>query len=432
MAEPQRRSPNELLEAIAKASGNTPQPKFGQVAASVLNLMNGISQIAIFKEVVDEAGAVNELSTASVRNQRGLVVSKDDLKSILRYVDLAKSLPLTETAAETYLGYKKDDPFFNDEKHKFLLPSKQVEFDLPIYNHAIEWDGLAVDIQNIGNALVSYSLSFTNKADSTIKILDDLNQYLKVHGFIADATGKDIVEAGTDMLKLWKKDTENHLKTVSDTYNKLNTFRTALNGTINKSITDRSTAIRALNLTPELEQLKKQIKDLDDEIDRLKKEYDEAVGLAFTGAGGLIFGGIGIIAWAITGGIFGNRAEKIRKKQNDKREELKPLKDKLTALDKIDGSIRDLENSTKDLSQALASADTGLQHLIVAWDGIKEDIDNAVAHLNNMDDPEYVKYVSTLTSELKAARDSWSDCHNIAKDLIKCFDDAYKEYEANK
>ncbi|MCM1121511.1 MAG: alpha-xenorhabdolysin family binary toxin subunit A [Eubacterium sp.] len=432
MAQPQRMTSNALLEAIAKAAGNAPQPKFGQTAAVLLNLMNGTPQTGPFKDIIDAAGAAGEVSNISVQNQRGLVVSKDDLKNILKYVNLAKSLPLTEADAEIYLGYKSDDPFFDEEKHKFLLPKRQVEFDLPIYNHAVQWDGLAVDIQNIGNALVSYSMSFKNKADSTIKVLEDLNQYLKVHGFIADDTGKDIVEAGTETLNLWKKDTLRHQQTVKNTYDKLGTFRSALTGTIDKSIRDRGTAIRALDLGSEIEKLQQQVQDLKDDIELLQKEYNEEVGLAFTGAGGLIFGLVGILSWAITGGIFGDKAEKTRKEKNAKENELAPLEKKLKSLDQINGNISELETSTTDLSLSLASADTGMQHLIVAWDGILKDIDSAVEHLNNMDDPEYVKRVAGLTSELKDARDSWDGCYKIAEELVKCFTDAYQEAQRNK
>lgn len=101
MAEPLRRSANALLEAIAKASQNAEPAKFGQTAASVLSLMDGTSRIEAFRGIVDAADAADELSEKAVQEQKGLIVSKDDLKCILRYVDMAKALPLTKETAET-------------------------------------------------------------------------------------------------------------------------------------------------------------------------------------------------------------------------------------------------------------------------------------------------------------------------------------------
>lgn len=432
MAEPQRMISNELFEAIVKASDNAPQPKFGQVAATVINLMNGTPQTDQFKAIISEAGALSEVSNVSVQNRRGLIVSKDDLKSILKYVNLAKDLPIKESDAEIYLGYNKNDSFFEEEKHKFLLPEKQVEFDQPIYNHAAQWDKLVEGIQNIGNELVSYSRDFKREADDTIDILKDLYKYLKVHGFIADNTGKDIVDAGTKTLNTWKEDTTRHQQTVKNTYDKLSMFRSTLTKTIDKSIRERGNAIRALNMSSEIVQLEQQIQEVKKEKAKLQKQYDEEVGLAFTGAGALIFAPAGIIAWAITGGIFGDKAEKTRKKQDEKNAELEKLEKNLGTFNRISGNISKLETATKDLSLALSSADIGFQHLMIAWDSILKDIDNAVEHLNNMDDPEYVTRVVNLKNELENARDSWDDCQYIAEELVKCFKDAYEEFQANK
>ena len=432
MAEPLRRSANALLEAIAKASQNAEPAKFGQTAASVLSLMDGTSRIEAFRGIVDAADAAEKKKKKAVQEQKGLIVSKDDLKCILRYVDMAKALPLTKETAETYLGYKSNDSFFGEEKHKFLMPEKQVAFDKPIYDHAVQWDPLAVEIQNVGKTLTDYAKLFASRADSTVEVLQDLNKYLKVHGFIADDSGKQIVECGTEMLRLWKDDTGRHKDNVQKTYRKLGVFRDEMNDKISKSVVDRSKAIAALDLCTEQRDLQQEIDDLKQEIKSLEQEYKEAVGLAFTGSAGLVLGIPGIISWAVTGGIYGDRAEKIRKKKKEKNRELKPLEEKLDKYSKIDGSIKKLETSITDISHALSSADIGLQHIMTVWNSLEQDIDNALLHLNRMDDPEYVKYVFTLTNELKEARTSWAGCKKIAEDLLRCFKEAYEEYGKTK
>ena len=312
------------------------------------------------------------------------------------------------------------------------MPEKQVAFDKPIYDHAVQWDPLAVEIQNVGKTLTDYAKLFASRADSTVEVLQDLNKYLKVHGFIADDSGKQIVECGTEMLRLWKDDTGRHKDNVQKTYRKLGVFRDEMNDKISKSVVDRSKAIAALDLCTEQRDLQQEIDDLKQEIKSLEQEYKEAVGLAFTGSAGLVLGIPGIISWAVTGGIYGDRAEKIRKKKKEKNRELKPLEEKLDKYSKIDGSIKKLETSITDISHALSSADIGLQHIMTVWNSLEQDIDNALLHLNRMDDPEYVKYVFTLTNELKEARTSWAGCKKIAEDLLRCFKEAYEEYGKTK
>ncbi len=433
MSEPMKNAQNDLIQAIAQASQNAERAKFGQVASAVFSLMNGVSQIEPFRDVVAAAGAVDELSQTAVQRQRGLILSKDDLKSILRYVDMAKALPLTESDAERYLGYKKDNLFFKEESHEFLLPHNQVKFDRPIVEHADQWAPLAVQVQSLGKYLSDYAQSFVKKADEVIKVLNDLNEYLIVRGGVIDDKSTIIVAYATDVLRAWKKNTRFYRDKVEVVYRNLNTFRNRLNDTVSKSIEERSLAIARLNLCGEETELQQQIKALEDEKEGLEKEYDQAVGLAFTGtAGFLFFGAVGIIAWAITGGIYGDKAEKLRKQKDEKGKKIDELQARLTACSEIEGNISKLQTSLADMSHALLAADIGLQHLIIAWDSIEQDIDSAMEHLNRMDDPEYAGFVGTLKSEVVEARTSWADCENIAGDLLQCFKDAYKEYMDEK
>lgn len=436
MSEPMKNvqnTQNTLMQAITQASQNAEQAKFGQVASAVISLMNGVSQIEPFRDVVVAAGAVNELSQTAVQRQRGLILSKDDLKSILRYVDMAKALPLTEKDAEIYLGYQKDNSFFKEEKHKFLLPQNQVKFDRPIVEHADQWAALVVQIQRLGKYLRDYAASFLKESDDVIKVLKDLSDYLTVRGGVIDDKSTIIVVYGTDVLRAWKKNTRFYRDKVEVIYRNLTTFRNRLNETISKSIVDRSSAIASLNLSAEQIELQNQIKALEDEKEGLEKEYSQAVGLAFTGMAGLLFSGpLGIISWSITGGIYGDKAEKIRKEKDTKGEKIAELQNELTACSAIEGNISKLKTSMTDMSHALFAADIGFQHLLTAWDSMEQDLDNAIEHLNRMDDPEYASFVGTLRSEVKEARTSWADCDKVADDLMQCFNDAYTEYMAER
>ncbi len=90
--------------------------------------------------------------------------------------------------------------------------------------------------------------------------------------------------------------------------------------------------VEVIYLSAEQIELQNQIKALEDEKEGLEKEYSQAVGLAFTGMAGLLFSGpLGIISWSITGGIYGNKAEKIRKEKDTIGEKIAELQNELTA-----------------------------------------------------------------------------------------------------
>jgi len=417
---------NVLLAQIAKAASAAPPPGFGMTGAAMVNLLGGNLSAKFLSEVVKQANASEELSDTSLKDSKGLV-SKDDLKNIFTYVDAALALPTDIPAAEQYLGYKKDDIFFKEESHKFLSPENQVQFDLPIVAHAKKWAGLEQDIKNIGNSLDSYAKRFVTQANEVLDVLGDLNKYMEVHSFL-DKDGKEIVDCGMELLGNWKRDTQEHQTTAKNLYKNLQSFDDELENTIKKSVDNRISQISNMKLSEEIKKVTEEINSKKEEIKRLQKQYNEYVGLAFTGAVGMILPYLGIISWSITGGIYGKKAEDVRKNKNKAETDLAQLQKKLNADQKVIAGAHKLETVMIDFQMALKAAIIGVQHINTAWASIVSDIENALEDLNKISDPQYVTRVKSLITQIKLAKDAWNTCGSVTKELIDTFDAARAEH----
>lgn len=421
----------EMLKQIADVVDTVPTPGFGVVSYVMVNLMGGTLNRADFQEVLSVAKIEDTVSESSVTEGKGFIVTKDDLWKIFTYVDEALVLPTDVAAAETYLGYKSDDEFFKDETHAFLKPENQVMFDKPIVEHASQWAGIEHEIKALGNTLNGYAKEFVIQARDVIEILEDLNKYMKVTGFL-DKDGKEIVDAGGETLDSWKKQTQVHKEEVEALKVRLMKFDYILENEIKVAVEARKDKINDIKMLDEVKQLNSKVNELKETIKKLQDEYDECVGLAFTGAAGMVLGPLGVVSWAVTGGIYGAKAEKLRKMKKDSQEELAPLQKKLEAYGRAISGIQKLDSMLTDFKAAIVAAIVGVQHINIVWDSIVQDISAAQEHLNNIENPEYVKRVGNLKTEIEIAKERWNSCGDITKELVVLFDVAREEYNEMK
>ncbi|MDI3369641.1 alpha-xenorhabdolysin family binary toxin subunit A [Pseudomonas sp. V104_10] len=152
----------------------------------------------------------------------------------------------------------------------------------------------------------------------------------------------------------------------------------------------------------------------------MKSEYDANVGYAFTG---ILLGPIGLV---ITGGVFGDKAEKIRARKNALIEERKELADALGRMapalsdfERISTLVRDLQFRCKDLSAAT-------RRLADVWLFLASYANNSVNE---------AKELSTLTQLESFVHDfaevikPWSKIGNICHTLSELFNELIEEYE---
>ena len=147
------------------------------------------------------------------------------------------------------------------------------------------------------------------------------------------------------------------------------------------------------------------------------------VNYAFTGAAGLALGPLGIISWAITGGIFGDKAEKIRKKRNKREEDRNKITQQLETADALIRFVTSTHSSVSKQCAVLDKALAGVKNLEVMWDAVVQYVDDATDKLEKIDEG---KSLLLFQGSMENAVHSWSEVKDITGELIDLFEKATK------
>src|SRR5699024_6223628 len=113
-----------------------------------------------------------------------------------------------------------------------------------------------------------------------------------------------------------------------------------------------------------------------EEISRLKDEYKHYVGLAFTGLA------IGIIGVIITGGIFGAKAEVIRKKKNELIEQVKKINIEIDVYAGLSLHLNTLYIELSEIEQFIEDTNMALEHIEYVWQAILTEIEASITNFN--------------------------------------------------
>lgn len=185
------------------------------------------------------------------------------------------------------------------------------------------------------------------------------------------------------------------------------------------AVADKKERAKAADLGGTITSLQKAIDALDEQIDQLKKDYDKYVGLAFTGAVG------GPIGLAITGGIFGAKAEEARKQRNDLIRQQQEKSAELRRDQQVQGALNQFSTQFTDLGMRLLDAEQALMHLDFLWTDIVSRIDQSVDKWGQVKDSDMLL---TFVTDLQGIVRPWSEVGNMATQLSGVFDRAYQEF----
>lgn len=185
------------------------------------------------------------------------------------------------------------------------------------------------------------------------------------------------------------------------------------------AVKDKQERAKNADLGPQITKLQQDIDALQEEIDQLKKDYDKYVGLAFTGAVG------GVVGLAITGGIFGDKAEKARKERNSKIQEKENKNKELKQKQQVQGILNQFATRFTDIGLRMVDAEQALMHLDFLWTDIIKRIDSSVDKWNQVKDSDMLL---GFVVDLQTIVDPWKEVGNMSTDLVKVFDQAYQEF----
>ncbi|MEQ1966983.1 alpha-xenorhabdolysin subunit XaxA [Xenorhabdus nematophila] len=365
----------------------------------------------------------------------GGIFTKGDLINIKLYVKHSLELPFTLEGVKEYIGY-------NDIDIDGLKPAKMATLFKEIHDHALSWSGVESKVQQQSIDLENAGKQITLTGDEIISVIDQMPIIERVKNKLGDLTDKQLaeitytnddkeiaVELG-NILESMKKDIKKQQENTQKVKTAVSDFKLKLiggelsDGTIAQGLQPQISSKKKLmddnNLSTTIKDLQSKIDEKNKEIDQLQKDYNKYVGLAFSGMVG------GIISWAITGGIFGDKAEKARKQKNKLIDEVKDLQSQVKDKSALQTSVQNLSLSFAGIHTSMVDAEEALNHLDFMWNTMLTQITTS---RDKFDDINDALKLTSFVIAFKQVIEPWRDVQGSAAQLIQTFDEALAEYK---
>jgi hypothetical protein len=304
---------------------------------------------------------------------------------------------------------------------------------LPIYNHVSQWAGFESRIKQTGTDLNIFGQKFVIIGSDLVEAVNAmpiLQRIKKVSGtsfevsYKLDDEDNAIKMALPELLDELKKETDKRLGTTKNLADDLTQYSADMDNNIVPAVSTMDTNLQNLNLNAEKTKLLQEKQELQKEIETQDKLYTKYCGLAFTGAAGAVLGPLVIVSWAITGGIYGAKAEKARKERNKAKADLQNVINKLASEETFVKKVGALKANTSNMKLIVDEAAMGLRNLEALWQAVGKYIEEAKNELDSIDNG---KSLILFKAKMENATKSWGTVRDMTKELIDLFEAAQKE-----
>ncbi|RMN92082.1 Binary cytotoxin component [Pseudomonas coronafaciens pv. coronafaciens] len=358
----------------------------------------------------------------------GLILTKEDILSIKRYERHSLDLPTSMTRVEQQLGFTKSG-----------IPGLEPEDLLMTYlatnEHGRSWKDIEDSIKLSGTTIDLFAATFSNQGRQIIDVIDSMSISKRIDQNVANVTLEEI--HNTPLLSLSKVDQDGcielaeflkdlasniatHQQSSELLTQKIDTFSTRLSVDLIPDINDKVNLASRSDVDQQVKNLEADLEQLTVEIEQKNKEYKTAVNNIAWG----IFGGpIGV---AITGGIFGSQAEKIRKEKNRminlKNQKILLLKEKRP----LASAVFDLQRLFQDMNFRMLDAHKGATNLKDLWTMLTAYISSSANELAEIKDNH-----SLLRFAIKfnAVVTPWEEINGMTTKLLAIFDSALNQFQ---
>lgn len=382
--------------------------------------------------------ATNRSEYPETRQEKGLILTTEAILSIKTYEKDGLALPDTENEVYTYLGQTNSDvPGLTnaDLLISFLAVRDNARTWAPLQEGIIataaKLDAFAVIVNSNGqsayNFLEQIVIKYINDPEfinldpdrlGDEEYIQEILENLDTEADVASeeagklALTKAFIDNLVNQTIIYKNDTEQLLADII-------TFKRGLTE-CSDDLRSKDQLCDQLDLEAELEAKKEEVRQLKARLEDLNRQYDKFVGLAFTGAVG---GPIGI---AITGGIFGSRAEDTRKEIKEVKAEINALEAEIESLSRLITAISTLDTTFEDLSSVMHQAEKGVEDLVTVWTSIYELLKASSDQCEQITNAESVLL---LLAPFNAAIAPWSEIGDMAKEVSQQFQDALDQWQ---
>ncbi|MCL2018160.1 MAG: alpha-xenorhabdolysin family binary toxin subunit A [Oscillospiraceae bacterium] len=383
------------------------------------------------ESLANDASLSEHTSESSLVESTGLLgLTEENITDIIRYVNKGLSFPTTESDAEIKLGYNANSEI--SKRFPDFSPASFVSFYSMFNTHAKLWADIEMGGNGIiaqGNSLTTYGKTFVSHADMVLEYVRKLDIFLEIKDIEVTETDKKKIISLGKLLERWQNETKTYHERSLALLDRLIAFEKELLNKLQPAADNKLQSLEKLDLAAETQKLKEEINELKIKIDALQKDYDLNVGLAFTGAAGMIFPLIGVITWSVTGGVFGAKAEKARKERNEVQKRHDDLTARYNDLNSVSNNVSDATAGIADLRIAITNAITGLHSLNAVWNLITQYLGDARDSLLSIDSKDDVL---TFIFEMDSAKKSWSEIPAITQGLVDLFNKARNKAHVNQ
>lgn len=326
-------------------------------------------------------------ASAVPKKEMGFILRRSDIHSIRTYVREAKLLPVDIKVVEGWFG-------FTNVEVPELKPASIVDFHVQVIRHADSWGVLEDGTKELGRELNNFSDRFLttgnavvgifNRIETSVFFKHDLNglteeEKKQMRDIVLDSSDLEIVQVIKEYLLRLEKNTIDYIGKAEKVSQLAGTFEQVLTDELIHQVNHKLKCYVDAGLSTKQQDLVEHIKALDSEIDELTKDYKRHVGYGLSGA---LFGPIGM---AVTGGIFGSKAEKIRARKNQLIADRVVAKGKFKDQERLISSLDTIQHRFIDLRSRMLAAEKGAKQLADVWGFIVNYLKDANKLLDNVD-----------------------------------------------
>ncbi|MCB0086936.1 MAG: alpha-xenorhabdolysin family binary toxin subunit A [Caldilineaceae bacterium] len=386
-------------------------------------------QIVQPEQVISKFMGMVTQSEQGVAREPGLVLTKEDIINIKLYVRDGLALPTEAAEVGSYIGYQHAGI-------AGLEPSDIRAMFERIRTNTLGWDDVEQSVIRQGIDLEIFAKRIIINGDDLISIINQMPLVERILKKVGATKLQDLSQTQTpkifydsddqliaDDLKTTldsiKKDIAQQKDRTTAVKTKVTNFRQEISQQLEPEVKRKRDLIKSNNLDQAIKTLAERVDDLTKEIEDKRKEYNKYVGLAFTGAAG------GPVGLAITGGIFGDKAEKARKAKNRLIDEKRDVEKDLQGKQDLKLAIEKLGDKFADIDMRLIDAEQALQHLEFVWQTLESQIDASLTQFGQITDSQNLRqFVTTF----KTVIDPWRVVQGTSTQLIAILDEAIEAY----
>ncbi|KMY00569.1 binary cytotoxin component [Pseudomonas syringae KCTC 12500] len=358
----------------------------------------------------------------------GLVLTKEDILSLKRYERHALNIPTSLSRVEQQLGFTKSGI-------PGLEPEDMLQTYKAINSHGKSWSGIEDGIKRTGFNIDLFAAQFSVQGQQIIDRIEKMDFARQLDLTVADLIIEEVRNTPpvplekndqrvcstlAEFLKKTASQIKNHQHAAETLEQHIDTFSSVLSVTLIPGINDKVKLAARSDLDQQIKELEKDIEQLTTDIEQKNKEYKTTLNnIAWGGFGGPI----GV---AITGGIFGAKAEKIRKEKNrmvaSKAQKVQLLKEKVP----LTGAVRSLQLMFDDMYIRMLDAHKGVTHLKDLWLLLATYIERSAHELAAIKDDQALLI---FAMQFQGVVMPWLKIKGKTTELLKIFDSALDQFK---